>query len=331
MKQSLCALGFINVSIVLAVCTVATFGQDPSELDSTARERIRQARPSIVMVKAADQSNKTISQALGFFIRKDLIATDFEIGDRNSRLHVTAATEGGTVEVLSSGNYFLPYVLLETPAEISPLSLGDSEQVAVNDSVYMLSASGQIAAGRVTGTTTIENTQAFSISIQIDSKNKGAPVFNRYGEVIGIAAKSRDGQSAGLVLPSSLLAKLKHLGEAGVGAGIGDGPRFPVRPPAANSDGAVASSVDTKPVRLHAPPPQYTEAARANRTQGSVILRVLVNEDGNVTAVRVVRGLPGGLTEQAIDAARRSKFKPAMKDGKAVTYWAVLEMTFNIR
>jgi TonB family protein len=89
--------------------------------------------------------------------------------------------------------------------------------------------------------------------------------------------------------------------------------------------------VDTKPVRLHAPAPQYTEAARANRTQGSVILRVLVNEDGNVTAVRIVRGLPDGLTEQAIDAARRSKFKPAMKDGKAVTYWAVLEMTFNIR
>ena len=329
MKQFSCALGFISVSMVLAVCTVATFGQDPSELDSTARERIRQARASIVMVKAVDQSNKTISEALGFFIRKDLIATDLEIGDRNSRLHV--ATEGGTAQVLSSGNYFLPYVLLKTPAEISPLSLGDSEQVAVNDSVYMLSASGQIAAGTITGTTTIENTQVFSISIQIDSKNKGAPVFNRYGEVIGIAAKSRDGQSVGLVLPSSLLAKLKHLGEAGVGAGSGDGPRFPVRPPATNSDGAAASSVDTKPVRLHAPTPQYTEAARANRTQGSVILRVLVNEDGNVSAVRVVRGLPDGLTEQAIDAARRSKFKPAMKDGKAVTYWAVLEMTFNIR
>ncbi len=44
MKQSAWALGFINVSMVLAVCTVATFGQDPSERDSTARERIRQAR-----------------------------------------------------------------------------------------------------------------------------------------------------------------------------------------------------------------------------------------------------------------------------------------------
>lgn len=330
MKESPCALRFINVAMVLAVCAVATFGQDPSELDSTARERIQQARASIVMVKAVDQSNQTISLAPGFFIRKDLIATGVETVDRNSRLHVTAATKVGTAKVLSSGNYFLPYVLLETPAEVSPLSLGDSEQVALNDSVYMLSDSGQIAAGRVTGIKTIKNTQTFSISLTVDSNNKGAPVFNRYGEVIGIAAKSPDGQSGGLALPSSLLAKLKHLGEPGVGTGTGDGPRFPVPPPATNS-AAVASSVDTKPVRLYAPTPQYTEAARANRTQGSVILRVLVNEDGNVNAVRVVRGLPDGLTEQAIDAARRSKFKPAMKDGKAVASWAVLEMTFNIR
>ena len=331
MMKSPCALRFINVAMVLAVCAVATFGQDASELDSTARERIQQARASIVMVKAVDQSNQTIALAPGFFIRKDLIATGVETVDINSRLHVTAATQAGTAKVLSSGNYFLPYVLLETPAEVSPLSLGDSEQVAVNDSVYMLSDSGQIAAGRVTGIKTIKNTQAFSISLTVDSNNKGAPVFNRYGEVIGIAAKSPDGQGGGLALPSSLLAKLKHLGEAGVGAGTGDGPSFPVRPPATNSAGGVASSVDTKPVRLYAPTPQYTEAARANRTQGSVILRVLVNEDGNVNAVRVVRGLPDGLTEQAIDAARRSKFKPAMKDGKAVASWAVLEMTFNIR
>lgn len=331
MKQPTRGLRFINVPMILALCAGGTFSQDPSELDSTARERIEQARASIVMVKAVDQSNKTISQVPGFFIRKDLIATDIEIVDRNSRLHVTTTTNAGTAKVLSWGNYFLPYVLLATPAEVSPLSLGDSERVALNDKVYMLSDSGQIAAGRVTGATTIKNTQAFSINLPIDSNNKGAPVFNRYGEVIGIAAKSPDGQSAGLALPSSLLAKLKHLGEPGVGAGIGDGPRFPVTPSATNRDGSAASRVDTKPVRLHAPNPQYTEAARANRTQGSVILRVLVGVDGYVNDVRVVRGLPDGLNERAIDAARQSKFKPAMKDGKAVASWVVLEMTFNIR
>lgn len=331
MKQSTRGLRIINVAMLLALCAAATFGQDPSELDSTARERMEQARAAIVMVKTVDQSNETISQAPGFFIRKDLIATDIENVDRNSRLQVTAATKVGTVKVLSSGNYFLPYVLLETPAEVSPLRLGDSERVALNDSVYMLNDSGEIAAGRITGTTTIKNTPAFLISLPINSTNKGAPVFNRYGEVIGIAAKSPDGQSAGLAWPSQLLATLKHLGEPGVGAGAGDGPRFSSGSAATNTNTSAASRVDTKPVRLSAPNPQYTEAARANGIQGSVVLRVLVGDDGNVSAIRVVSGLPDGLTEQAIAVARLSKFKPAMKDGKPVPYWVVLEINFTIR
>jgi hypothetical protein len=38
-----------------------------------------------------------------------------------------------------------------------------------------------------------------------------------------------------------------------------------------------------------------------------------------------------GLTEEAITAARQTKFKPAMKDGKPVPFWAGLEISFNIR
>jgi TonB family protein len=322
----------IHVLMAVALCSVATFSaQDPSQLDSRARERIEQSRASIVVLKRMDQSNETISQAVGFFIRKDLVATDSEIVDPNSHLRLTAATPERAIKVLSSGNYVLPYVLVETQAEVSPLSLADSDHVALNDRIYMLSDSGKIVAGTVTGTTTIKNTRAFLISLPIDSKDKGAPVFNRDGEVIGIAAKSPEGQSAGLVWPSQLLATLKHLGEPGVGAGSGDGPRYSVRPTTPDPDRPATPAVDTKPVRLSAPNPRYTEAARANGTQGSVTLRVLVGVDGNVKAIRVVRGLPDGLTEQAIAAARESKFRPALKDGNPVEFWIALEMTFTIR
>ena len=305
--------------------------QEPSELDSAARARIEQARKSMVIVTAVDQSNKPVSRALGFFIRKDLVATDSEMLDRNSRLQVTTATpQSLAIKVSSTGNYFLPYVLVAPQAEVSPLRLADSERVALNDSVYVPGDSGKISAGRVTAVTTIKNTRAFLLSVPIDSNNKGAPVFNRYGEVIGIAAKNPDGQSAGLAWPSNVLDTMTHLGEPGGGMGAGEGPRF-------NNESASAPSpsptprVDTKPVRLNSPTPRYTEAARANNIQGSVTLRVLVGEDGNVTAVRVVRGLPDGLNEQAIATARLTKFKPAMKDGNPVAYWLALEMPFTIR
>src|SRR5690242_7989276 len=318
----------ISVAMILALCAGATFSnQEPSELDSTARARIDQARGSMVIVTAVDQANKTVSHALGFFIRKDLVATDREMLERNSRLQLTPATpQSFTIKVSSSGNYFLPYVLVTTQAEVAPLKLADSERVALNDSVYVLSVSGKISAGKVTGVTTIKNTRAFLLSVPIDSTNKGAPVFNRYGEVIGIAAKSPDEQSAGFAWPSNVLDTMTHLGEPGGGMGAGEGPRYGDQSTTNAPHPSPTPSVDTRPVRLSGPMPRYTEAARAESIQGSVTLRVLVGEDGNVTAVRVIRGLPDGLNEQAIAAARLTKFKPAMKDGKPVAYWVALEM-----
>ena len=320
----------IDLAMIVALCATATFAQDSNELNSTAKERIRQARASIVVVKALNESNETIAQALGFFIRKDLVASDSEIVDRNAGHHVTAATNAGMVKVLYPGNYFLPYVLVEPQPDIKPLNLGDSERLAVNDNVYMLSYSGEITAGKITGTTTIKNTRAFLMSLPINENSKGAPIFNRYGEVIGIAAKSPDGQSAGLVLPSELLATLKHLGEPGVGAGSGDGPQFHVKPAPTDTDSSLPAPVVTRPVRVSSPRPQYTEEARANHVSGAVILRVQVDVDGNVNSVRVVSGLPYGLTEQAMDVARRTKFKPATKDGKPVAMWIGIEINFNL-
>ena len=39
--------------------------------------------------------------------------------------------------------------------------------------------------------------------------------------------------------------------------------------------------------------------------------------------------LPYGLTEAAIDAGKRIKFQPAVKDGKPVSYW--MELVYNFR
>ena len=79
MEQSTRGVRLINAAMVFALYAAATFGnQDPSELDSAARDRIEQARASIVIVKMVDQANEAISQTLGFFIRKDLVATDIE-------------------------------------------------------------------------------------------------------------------------------------------------------------------------------------------------------------------------------------------------------------
>jgi TonB family protein len=90
-------------------------------------------------------------------------------------------------------------------------------------------------------------------------------------------------------------------------------------------------AVDSKPVPLNRIKPNYTEEGRRNKVQGAVILRVFVDEKGNVESARVVQGLPDGLNEEAIIAAKKLKFKPAMKDGKPVRYPVRIEVIFNLR
>ncbi|MDX6443313.1 MAG: hypothetical protein QOH71_387 [Blastocatellia bacterium] len=78
------------------------------------------------------------------------------------------------------------------------------------------------------------------------------------------------------------------------------------------------------------PEPSYTDYARNHGVQGTVVLRCIFSSTGQVTNIHVVKGLPDGLTERAIDAAKRIKFKPAMKDGQPVSMWMELQYNFHL-
>lgn len=75
---------------------------------------------------------------------------------------------------------------------------------------------------------------------------------------------------------------------------------------------------DTAPELMSDFKPPYPEEAKKNDIEGDVLLRVTIDENGNVTDVKVVRGLGYGLDEAAVAAMRKHKFKPATKDGEAV-------------
>jgi len=88
--------------------------------------------------------------------------------------------------------------------------------------------------------------------------------------------------------------------------------------------------VTSKARLISKPEPQYTEDARKNQVTGTVVLKVVFASSGQVTNIRTVSGLPYGLTERAIAAARLIKFVPATKDGHQVSMWMQLEYNFNL-
>jgi TonB family protein len=88
--------------------------------------------------------------------------------------------------------------------------------------------------------------------------------------------------------------------------------------------------VTSKAHVLSKPEPQYTEEARKNQVTGTVILRAVFSSTGQVTNISARAGLPYGLTERAIAAARQIKFTPATKDGRPVSMYIQLEYNFNL-
>ena len=74
----------------------------------------------------------------------------------------------------------------------------------------------------------------------------------------------------------------------------------------------------------------YTAEARSNGIQGTVTLRVTFLASGRIGSITTVRGLPFGLTEQAIEAARMIEFEAEKVDGVPRTTTRPVSYTFNI-
>ncbi len=91
-----------------------------------------------------------------------------------------------------------------------------------------------------------------------------------------------------------------------------------------------ANEVTQKYQILSKPEAQFTEEARKNNTQGTVRLRALLASSGRISDIRPLNQLPYGLTEKAIEAARKMEFKPSMKNGHPVSVYVVLEYGFNL-
>lgn len=58
------------------------------------------------------------------------------------------------------------------------------------------------------------------------------------------------------------------------------------------------------------------EGEREGEVKGRVVLRAVLCRTGEVTDIEVVERLPEGLTEKALEAAKRIKFTPAERRGQ---------------
>jgi len=84
------------------------------------------------------------------------------------------------------------------------------------------------------------------------------------------------------------------------------------------------------PTCIYCPNPSYTDPARIAKLNGFALLDVVVNAEGQTGPIRIVKGLPYGLNESAMEAVRNWKFKPSTLNGEPVTVKVMIEVMFRL-
>jgi protein TonB len=76
----------------------------------------------------------------------------------------------------------------------------------------------------------------------------------------------------------------------------------------------------------------YPEIAREAQIEGTVIVQAFVNEKGVVTDCVIMKGIPNtGLDEAAIEAIKKTRFKPAKQRDRNVGVWIAIPVVFKLK
>lgn len=119
-------------------------------------------------------------------------------------------------------------------------------------------------------------------------------------------------------------------GTEGSGTGGVEAPVAPPPPPPPPPAGPLRVGGDVKaPIIVNRAQPDYTETARKARIAGVVIVEAIIDKNGNVDDVKIVKGLPMGLADEAVKAVKKWKFKPGTHNGRAVA--TIFNLTVNFK
>ena len=143
----------------------------------------------------------------------------------------------------------------------------------------------------------------------------------QFGDPKAMAAEASNGPGAG--------------GGIGTGSGGGVGPGHGSGLGPGDTAGLGGGAYDvggnvTAPIPIYSPDPGYSEEARKAKYSGVAVVVAIVDAQGNVSDVQILKPVGLGLDEKAIEAVKQWKFKPAMRNGTPVKVRVNIEVTFRL-
>lgn len=202
---------FMNRLIILIICTFAILNYlTITQCQSSTIESAQKIQPSIVSIHAVQflinskiSPNRINKKGAGVIVSPDgMIVTNFHTvqgaDQLGVRLHNNKIISAKIIQLIPEED--LALIKMDYPLSLTPITLADSDQLNVGDTVLHIGHSflldGTISQGRITGLGTslkakklgLNETAVIRVNLNLYQGDSGGPLLNQQGQLIGMTA-----------------------------------------------------------------------------------------------------------------------------------------------
>ena len=198
--------------IVLIFCTIST------ALAQTAPQIAEKTLAATVYLEMQDSKGLLLGFGSGFFVRDNLIATNYHVieGAARGTAKLVGKFTTYTIEGVTATDKTNDLTLLKVTAPgIKPLPLGNSTDVKIGETVYVAGnpkgLEGTFSNGIISSRRDKNAKERLQMTAPISPGSSGGPVLNSKGEVIGVSVaghRALDAQNLNFAIPSRYLTEL---------------------------------------------------------------------------------------------------------------------------
>ena len=209
-KKLLWQLPLIIFVTVLLCCTTSNA--------QTVPQIAEKALAATVSLEMYDRNGTLLGRGSGFFVRSNLIATNYHVieGAARGTVKLVDGFRTYTIEGITARDKTNDLALLKVTIQgIKPLPLGNSDTVRIGETVYVagnpLGLEGTVSDGIISSRRDSDTQERLQMTAPISPGSSGGPVLNGRGEVIGVSVsvyRGIEAQNLNFAIPSNYLKAL---------------------------------------------------------------------------------------------------------------------------